>query len=104
MQMQIDSKKGNDRNESITSQITTMRTGSVCSAFLDTEETHSVVCTVPPPQASFSKDEEQCTHCPQPGAQEEGGLRGHTGGPGRTMTKIQTSVHSLPRAEVPKAR
>lgn len=73
------------------------------TTFLDTEETHSVLCKVPPPQVSFNKDEQQCASCPQCGAQEEHELRRHTGEPGRTVTKIQASIHSLPRVEVLKA-
>lgn len=94
MQMQMGSEKGNDRNKSITRPITTMKSESVCITFPETEETHSVVCTVPPPpQASFSKDEEPCTHCPQQGAQEDDGLRGHRGT--RKGCDKDTDVHPL---------
>lgn len=38
MQMQMESEQGNDRNKSVTSQITTMKAESVCTTLLDTEE------------------------------------------------------------------
>lgn len=103
MQMQMETEKGNDRKESITSQVTTMRT-EACALLSWILGKHTVCCVgCPPPQVSFNKDEEQCASCPQCGAQEEDGLRGHTGEPGRTVTKIQMSIHSLPRVEVLKA-
>lgn len=73
--MQMESEKGNDRNESVTSQITTRKALSDYTTLLDTEEIHSVVCKVPLAPASFSKDEDQRTYRLQRGAQEENGLR-----------------------------
>lgn len=103
MQMQMGSEKGNDRNKSITRPITTMKSESVCITFPETGETHSVVCTVPPPSKPHSA--KMRNHVPtahSKGLRKMMGLE-DTGGPGRAVTKTQTSIRSLTRAEVPKA-
>lgn len=102
MQMQMGSEKGNDRNKSITRAITTMRSESVCITFPETEETHSVVCMVPPRKPHSAKMRNNVPAAHSKGLRKRMGLE-DTGGPGRTVTKTQTSIRSLTRAEVPKA-